>query len=345
MNTTHLVVQAYSGGTWTPLATGTRTSTSTQATGISSFGDFAVGELTGSALDHFVVSAPATATAGSAFDVTVTAVDAAGNTVTGYTGTITFSSTDAYAAFSPSSYTFLAGDYGTKTFTGGAILKAAGSQTVSVSDSSKSGTSAPIAVSAGAFAKLLILVPGEAAAPGSPTGKTGSPNVQTANAPFTVTVQAVDANWNAVSSTDTVGITSSDANAVLPSNAALVAGAGSFSITLETGGSATVTATDITDGSKTASSSAAIPVTNTAPIVAADSYTVRQDNTLVVAAPGVLANDTDPEGQAIVVADPAPSAARSMARSPSTPTARSPTHRIRATAARTHSRIRRPTAI
>jgi VCBS repeat-containing protein len=47
-------------------------------------------------------------------------------------------------------------------------------------------------------------------------------------------------------------------------------------------------------------------VTNTAPIVVADSYTVIQGNTLVVAAAGVLANDTDPEGQAIAVADPRP---------------------------------------
>ncbi len=302
----HLVVEAYSGGTWTSLATGTRTSTSTQATGIASFGDFAVGELTGSAIDHFVVTAPATATAGSAFDVTVTAVDAVGNTVSGYAGTITFSSTDVYAAFSPSSYTFVTGDFGSKSFTGGATLRAAGSQTVGVSDSSNSGTSDPIAVDAGAFAKLLVLVPGETGAPGSPTGKTGSPSIQTANSPFTITVQAVDADWNAVSSTDTVAITSSDADALLPANAALVAGEGLFSVTLETGGSATVTATDVTDGTKTAGTSTAIPVTNTAPIVADDSYTVTQDNTLEVAASGVLSNDTDPEGQVIEVAGPGP---------------------------------------
>ena len=119
-------------------------------------------------------------------------------------------------------------------------------------------------------------------------------------------MQAVDAYWNAVSSTDTVAITSSDASAVLPPNAALVAGAGSFAIILETPGSATVTASDFTDGSKTAGLSAAIPVTDTAPIVVADSYTVTQDNTLYVAAAGVLTNDTDPEGQVIVVADPRP---------------------------------------
>ena len=306
VDTNHVVVEVYSGGTWTPLATGTRTSTSTQATGIAGFGDFAVGELSGSALDHFVVTAPATATAGSAFDVTVTAVDAVGNTVTGYTGTITFSSTDIYAAFSPSSYTFLTGDFGSKSFTGGATLRAAGSQTVSVSDLSNSGTSDPIAVDAGAFAKLLVLVPGETGAPGSPTGKTGSPSLQTANGPFTVIVQAVDADWNAVSSTDTVAITSSDADALLPANAALVAGEGLFSVTLETGGSTTVTATDVTDGTKTAGTSTPIPVTNTAPIVVDDSYTITQDNTLEVAAPGVLSNDADPEGQAIVVAGPRP---------------------------------------
>ena len=58
VNTSNLVVEAYSGGAWTPLTSGTRTSTSTQATGIGSFGDFAVGELTVGALDHFVVVAP-----------------------------------------------------------------------------------------------------------------------------------------------------------------------------------------------------------------------------------------------------------------------------------------------
>jgi autotransporter-associated beta strand protein len=306
VDTQHLVVTAYSGGVWSPQVAGTRTFTTTQATGIDGFGDFAVGELTGAAFDHFVVTAPATATAGSAIDLTVTSVDSVGNTLTSYVGTITFASSDDYAAFSPSSYTFVAGDFGTKTFTGAAVLHVAGSQTVSVSDSATSGTSDPIVVGAGTFAKLLVLVPGESAAPGSPTGRTGSPSDQTANVPFAVNLLAVDADWNVVSSTDTVAITSSDADAVLPADAALVAGAGAFSVTLETDGSTTVTATDVTDGSKTASTSSAIAVIDTAPILTADSYSVLQDNTLHVSAPGVLANDVDPEGQAIVVADPRP---------------------------------------
>ena len=71
-------------------------------------------------------------------------------------------------------------------------------------------------VSASAFAKLLLIVPGETGTPGSATGKVGSPDPQALNGPFTVTVEAVDDYWNVVPSTDTVAITSSDASAVLP---------------------------------------------------------------------------------------------------------------------------------
>ena len=55
---------------------------------------------------------------------------------------------------------------------------------------------------------------------------------------MSVTVNAVDANWNLVTSaTPMVAITSSDANATLPANAALVAGTRTFSVTLKTAGS------------------------------------------------------------------------------------------------------------
>ena len=57
-----------------------------------------------------------------------------------------------------------------------------------------------------------------------------------------------------------MGITTSDAAATLPANAALVAGTRTFSVTLNTVGSRTVTATDITDGTKTANTSPAITV-------------------------------------------------------------------------------------
>src|SRR6185436_2373388 len=101
-----------------------------------------------------------------------------------------------------------------------------GSWTITASDitdaTKTANTSPAITATAGAFAKLQILLPGETAAPGTATGKTGTPTVQTANTPFNVTVNAVDANWNAISTvTDTVRITASDANAVLPANAGL----------------------------------------------------------------------------------------------------------------------------
>ncbi len=78
--------------------------------------------------------------------------------------------------------------------------------------------------------------------------------------PFNVIVRSVDADWNLVSSTHTVGITSSDINATLPANAALVAGARTNSVTLRTAPSQTVTATDITDGTKTANTSSPVTV-------------------------------------------------------------------------------------
>src|SRR5207253_1481345 len=98
-------------------------------------------------------------------------------------------------------------------------------------------------------------------APGTTSGKVGTPSAQMAGTPFTVTVKAVDANWNAVNTAaDLAGITSSDTSATLPSSAALVAGAKNFTVTLNTPGSATVTASDLTDGSKTANTSPAITI-------------------------------------------------------------------------------------
>src|SRR5439155_19394588 len=88
-----------------------------------------------------------------------------------------------------------------------------------------SDTSSNFTVNSAGFTKLQLLVPGETAAPGTASGKTGSPSPQSGQVPFNVTVNAVDANWNLVTNvTHTVGITSSDPLATLPANAALVAG-------------------------------------------------------------------------------------------------------------------------
>lgn len=118
-----------------------------------------------------------------------------------------------------------------------------------------SATSATIAVSPGTYAKLLVLAPGESNAPGTTTGRAGTPAPQPAGTNFSVTVMAVDNQFNLLTNvTDTVRITSSDSTAVLPPNAALVNGTNSFAVTLKNAGSQTVTAKD-TSGSETGTSS------------------------------------------------------------------------------------------
>ena len=46
---------------------------------------------------HFAVAAPASVTAGTAFNFTLTALNASNNVVTGYSGTVHFTSTDGQA--------------------------------------------------------------------------------------------------------------------------------------------------------------------------------------------------------------------------------------------------------
>src|SRR5205807_3052977 len=93
--------------------------------------------------------------------------------------------------------------------------------------------SAVFGVSGASFSQLQVLLPGETNNPSLPNGKGGTPNTQTAGTAFNVTVNAVDSGWNLVNTvTDTVGITSSDTNAVVPANAALASGTKIFAVML-----------------------------------------------------------------------------------------------------------------
>src|SRR5205807_1284700 len=97
------------------------------------------------AATHFAISAPASATAGSAFSFTVTAQDQFNNTATGYSGTVHFTSSDGSASL-PANSTLT---NGTGTFA--ATLRTAGNQTITATDtttSSITGTSNGIAVNA-----------------------------------------------------------------------------------------------------------------------------------------------------------------------------------------------------
>jgi hypothetical protein len=84
------------------------------------------------AASRLVLSAPSSIKANTAFSLTVTVVDAYGNVVTGYRGTLGFKSSDATANL-PKKYTFTAADQGVHTFTG-LRLKRKGQQTITVTD-------------------------------------------------------------------------------------------------------------------------------------------------------------------------------------------------------------------
>jgi hypothetical protein len=102
---------------------------------------------------------------------------------------------------------------------------------------------------AGPFTRLQVLLPGESAAPGTSTGKTGTPRSQTVGVPFNVTVRACDSSWNTVTSvTDAIAILSSDASATLPSPSQLASGVQTVSVTFNASGTFTVFAHDQTDG-------------------------------------------------------------------------------------------------
>jgi hypothetical protein len=116
------------------------------------------------------------------------------------------------------------------------------------------------------FTRLLVLLPGETVAPGTTTGKSGKPDAQVAATPFNVTVYAVDDTWHVIplAPNDEIALTSSDdgsGNVVLPANGNLAAGSRTFSVTVNVVESLTFTGTDVTDSTKTSSTSSALSVT------------------------------------------------------------------------------------
>ena len=81
---------------------------------------------------------PSPTVAGLANDFKVIAHDKYGNTASGYTGVVGFTTSDKQVAAGnglPTAYTFTATDGGVKTFTQGAVLKTAGTQSITATDS------------------------------------------------------------------------------------------------------------------------------------------------------------------------------------------------------------------
>ena len=173
-----------------------------------------------------------TATAGTSSSFTVTAYNADGSVNTGYTGTDTFSSSDPNAVL-PSSYTFTAADAGVHTFAD--TLDTAGPQSITVTDSKTAASAHQSGISVQAASASSIAV-------------VGYPGTVTAGVYSSLTLWAMDPYGNiATGYTGTVQLTSSDAQAQLPSNITFTAGnlgTATASVALGTAGVQSITATD-----------------------------------------------------------------------------------------------------
>ncbi len=182
---------------------------------------------------------PSVITAGNSGSFTVTALYADGSTDTGYTGTVHFTSADGQAVL-PADYTFTAADAGVHTFS--ATLKTAGTQSLTATDTMTgvTGGEAGITVIPAAASKMIV---------------TGFPSPTTAGVAHTFTVTLEDTYGNiATGYTGTVHFTSSDGKATLPTNYTFTtsdAGQHTFSATLKTAGTQSLTATDTTMASLT----------------------------------------------------------------------------------------------
>jgi hypothetical protein len=229
--------------------------------------------------DLVVSGFPNTYAAGATTDngFTVTAHNADGSIDTGYTGTVTLSSTDSTAAFfdaatgqsllSGGSYTFTftPGDNGTHQFT--AVLTKAGTQSITATDVATAGftgTEWNIAVQPAGASKMIV---------------NGFPSPTDAEVPGNLSVTLEDQYGNtATSYTGTIKFSTSDAKATIvdPDTGNIVPlqgftytftaaslGARNFSVTLNTLGTQSITATDTANGTITSSENniQVVPVT------------------------------------------------------------------------------------
>ncbi|MDX2473598.1 MAG: hypothetical protein QNL91_07780 [Candidatus Krumholzibacteria bacterium] len=106
----------------------------------------------------------------------------------------------------------------------------------------------PSQAQAGAFTRLQVLLPGESAAPGTATGKSGAPDAQTVGVPFLVVVRACDDDWTTVATvSDAVSWNSTDESAGLPGTVQLTTGQATATVVLNAAGTFTISGQDLSD--------------------------------------------------------------------------------------------------
>jgi hypothetical protein len=178
---------------------------------------------------------PSGLTAGSTFNLWLTAKDAYGNTATGYTGTVHFTSSDPRAVL-PADFTFTSGNAGNAFWGLSVALKTAGTQSVTATDtvtSTITTTTSGIAVFPAAASQFTLSVPATV----------------TSRAKFSLTLTVEDAYGNVVPYyAFTVHFSSSDSTAKLPSDYTFTysdAGVHTFkNVILNHKGKQTITVTD-----------------------------------------------------------------------------------------------------
>src|SRR5262249_33533996 len=166
-----------------------------------------------------------------------TARDPYGNRATGYSGAVHFTSSDARAVL-PGNYTFTAADTGLHTFS--AVLKTAGTQSLTATDTSKAAIAGTQSVTINPAAASRLVLSGPSSVRASPA--------------FSLTVTVVDVYGNvATGYRGTIAFRSSDSTAKAPRNYTFTAadqGVHTFTgLVLKKKGKQTITVTDTLDSS------------------------------------------------------------------------------------------------
>jgi hypothetical protein len=231
-------VHSFAGGvTLITAGAQTITATDTAVAATTGTGNVTVGP---AIVSRYMLVAPANPVgAGTGFMLTVTALDALGNVVTNYMGTVHFTSSDKKAGVVlPADYMFVAGDKGVHMFNG-VVLATAGTQTITARDTVSMGVSGSAQIKVNPANASTLIIKAAAA-------------LVLQGVPSVITVTAQDRFGNtATGYRGTVKVTSGDAKAVLPANYTFTAADngvhtffGTSAVTLNTLGDQTVTVMD-----------------------------------------------------------------------------------------------------
>ncbi|HEX9653343.1 MAG TPA: hypothetical protein VGA99_06510 [bacterium] len=192
-------------------------------------------------------------------DVVITAVDANGDRVSSFSGTVYLTQQTDYGIgrISPETVHLVDGQWqgtlrvfraGTKKSSTGVV----GDAWIRAYDGDNAhfGDSPHFCARALSLNRLLILLPGEEMLPGSALGKIGQPHRQYHGANFNIDIYSTDEFWNRVkpNATQKLFFTSDDPLAVLPSYVDLLEGTNTLSVTVQMNTNLkTISVQDITD--------------------------------------------------------------------------------------------------